>query len=808
MILQQGTHTFTGQAGQLKYRYQQGTSDRRHLLVIFSGFRNKGTLDFGGAAIEAIRHNILWIYDEFGGEGENSYYLLEKGRMVPRDTVLEFLEEVREAYDLTWQNMTFAGFSKGGSAALYFGLTLGAGAVISAVPQFYIGRYVRKNWPKPFDFMRAGKDTDAEQAEMDALMPDLLREHREAPTHVYILTSPADHQLAEEIQPQLENLRGLKNFNLITTESHLITQHNEVTAYNVPEIFGFFQLTAAGLFPQLGETQTKQETSEALARLQRQKREGVAVLEDLKVSSNGRFTLDLVTLIRGVAQPDYSSMYREAQVRAPGQEPHILNLGKKIDPAISRRYVQDTFIDYRTARSVSVRDAGYEIDALPQGISTLHVSMKGKSASSSVQATVTANRPISRCMATNKNAFRALADSKGTSLEVRSLKDFSARQGDFFALDSLELNEANRLSLRGWYAPLGTTIEDWGSAAYYVYLEGAESSYSFPLGMLDRLEEAQKLGLPNSLRKAYFCDIKNEGVDLSDVVEGTYQLHVLMLNKDVLAKSQPIAELDISGAETQPPVAVLGSCIVRDVFNSKFISDWKNRNELTAAAHQSALVSLTSEPYQGPEITASDLDKHSKQCVDEDLSKSVMANLLANPPEWIFIDLFSDARFGVRDVDGRYITDNAWKIGTSSDFATIKNYPVISMHKNPERYLELFRESLRKLRTMLDEAGANTKIALVKVRATEQLRDGLGNVDTMPGPQGVLNSAFEPLEEAFVEELPDATILDLTQHNTWANKNHPWSAYVVHYEQAFYRAEDQAFRNLLGTQRQVRLTIL
>lgn len=73
MHLTTGPHYYYHNGHTLRYRFQRGQSDRLNLLVIFSGFRKKGTLDFGGDAISPIRTNILWIYDEFGFREENAY---------------------------------------------------------------------------------------------------------------------------------------------------------------------------------------------------------------------------------------------------------------------------------------------------------------------------------------------------------------------------------------------------------------------------------------------------------------------------------------------------------------------------------------------------------------------------------------------------------------------------------------------------------------------------------------------------------------------------------------------------------------
>lgn len=804
MLLHNGDHTFEGQNGKLKYKFSKSTSDRRHLLVIFSGFRDKGTLDFG-RALDGIRNNILWIYDEFEEAGENCYYYMAENKTEPRDLVDEFLESVCTSLNLEWSNISVAGFSKGGSAALYYGLRHRVGAVISTVPQFLIGRYVRQSWPAVFDFMRGSEEPDIAQKTLDAVIPQTLAGHADAQTYVYVLTSPADHQYEEEIKPYLGELRQLAHFNLLVSESPLITQHNEVTAYNVPALMSLFQLTADGLYPEFGEVHTSVDASGEIAAAQRSYRQGVANVEQI-MTSGGRLDIKAATFIRGVAQPDYSSMSRELQVVLASGEKTILPLGKGIDKTISRRYVQETFVDYRAASSTTPNHAGYALSAFPEGKSKLSVSMRGKSGSSSVIATVTTLTPQFRHSIDNDFLLLWNSDEDGAEVERRTIRDIPVSWNSFVSIDELHISDEHKFHIHGWFAPLGTTINQWGDALYYLVLANEERSYTFQLGMLDKAKLAQQIDLSATLSKAYVSDIRNQGVDLSQVLTGDYEASLLCVNKDVVARTKKIASLavDTSSLADKPKVGVLGSCIVRDVFNSKFVADWHNRNQLVSAAHQSALVSLASKPYAGEKLDYSDLDKHSVQCVDEDLSKSVIEKLEDETPEFVFIDLFSDARFGVKDVKGSYITDNAWKIGASPAYKKLADAPVISMHNSPEQYLELFEQAAHDLYERLSARGKTTFV-LVKVRATENLRDDSGDVKSMPGPAKILNDAFEKLEQKLAQAVPSLVILDMTDFTEWANKDHPWSAYVVHYEQSYYEALDAKMRELIGTGRRARI---
>lgn len=800
-MLQEGTNTYLTSHGEIKYRFRQGRSDRQHLLVIFSGFRHKGTLDFGGTAINSIQHNILWIYDEFGDPVENSYYLLQGGTFAPRDAVYEFLGEVKTWLGLAYEDMAFAGFSKGGSAALYHGLTLGAGAVISTVPQFAIGSYVKNNWPKVFDTMRAGEDAERELKEMDNLMPELVARQRHAATHVYLLSSHADPQLTEEVQPNLTELRRLRFFNFIVTDSPLITQHIEVTPYNVPNLLALFQLCADKLYPYFGEVEQAVEPN--LVRIDSQKQEptGVAAFEDISVEG-GRIELSLTTLIRGVSQKNWGDTDRKLILKQSEGETELL-LGKVMDENLSRKYLQDTFVDYRAAASVSPRKAGYSISAFPLGESEMYVDLSAKAEGIQVRVPVTAARQRFFHRVEGDSLLVICAGQDAVTAERRNISQMVEEKAAVTELKLMEVLNKNRLRLQGIFAPFGTRISAWGDVSYYLVVEG-EQTYTFSLGMLDRPEETARLGLPEAMRKAYFSDMRGEGVDLSGIANGSYTLRILAINSDAQVKSLPLAMITVgSEADETPTVAVLGSCIVRDVFNSKFIPDWKTRSVLTAAAHQSALVSLASEPAELDTVKISDLDGHSQQCVIEDFSKSVMDKLYETQPEFILVDLFADARFGVAELeDGTFITDNSWKIGASSAYQNLPIKRHVSLDTDEETYLGLFKEALKKLQTKISAIPDYTPtIAIVSVRPARMMRGANGKISENKKATESLNWGFTLLESAVRETLPEAVFLDLTSHTAWANVNHPWSSYVVHYEQGYYDALDGAIRDLTKNQR-------
>ena len=108
------------------------------LIVVFSGFPAKGKSAAYNmvATLEGVSANRLYILDDFGYQNRGAYYLGENGEFSVRDAVLNFLKTFAS------HKTVFCGSSKGGTAAIYFGLLFGADYVIAGAPQYYLGDYL------------------------------------------------------------------------------------------------------------------------------------------------------------------------------------------------------------------------------------------------------------------------------------------------------------------------------------------------------------------------------------------------------------------------------------------------------------------------------------------------------------------------------------------------------------------------------------------------------------------------------------------------------------------------------------------
>lgn len=341
------------------YRSKSGKYDTRHLLIVFSGFGATGefTYDFT-AALTDCPTEVIWIKDDFLGHA--SYYLCAAGNPGVADAVHAFISAQLAERGLSAADCTLLGASKGGSAALYFGLRYGFSNIIAAVPQFRIGSYVRDHWGAVFAHMVPDKSTERTE-QLDGAIADAAAQAT-ADKNIYLISSTGDPQFASQIEPNLGLLRGLGNFNLIMANSALVTQHNQVTGYCVPIILSLVNALTYGLAPRFAR--------ETLA--VRTPRDNTApslvphvALRQARFSGH-RFFPEGISVIRGVPCPDYADI-RLTMILKAGASTIELPLAKGNKSGLTRELYDGTMVAYDKGWFCTAQYKGVDIGFVPPG---------------------------------------------------------------------------------------------------------------------------------------------------------------------------------------------------------------------------------------------------------------------------------------------------------------------------------------------------------------------------------------------------------------------------------------------------------
>lgn len=231
----------------IHYRYKPASVDNQHLLIVMSGFNLPDPTIYDFTLLQHTQSAVLWIKDDFNGLP--AYYLCNNMNFEIEHGVSQLIRSVIEL--TTPSNVSIVGASKGGSAALYFGVRHNIKNIITAVPQFYLGDYAATMWPNVGDAMM-GSTTPAAISLLNKLLPNAIRRDRQTDKNIYLFTALADYQREQEILPQLELLEKYQNFNLIESASPCITHHNEVTRYNLNLILALIYQLEQEIIPRWG----------------------------------------------------------------------------------------------------------------------------------------------------------------------------------------------------------------------------------------------------------------------------------------------------------------------------------------------------------------------------------------------------------------------------------------------------------------------------------------------------------------------------------------------------------------------------
>lgn len=233
----------------LEYRFAHAKNGNRHLVVVFANLNAPGEWGWANGVLDKTRANILWIRDQF--DGHNSYYLCKEMDFSLEQSVIGLISRVMNALELTPDQCTMYGSSKGGTAALHFGLRYGFRNIVASVPQFRIGTFVRESMPGAARLMM-GEVTEEKVQLLDSVLADTVRTSTNRDANIYLISSPQDEQYARHVEPYLGLFQGYANFNFVYNDSPLIAGHGKVTLRNLPTMMGLLNLLVDGVTPRIG----------------------------------------------------------------------------------------------------------------------------------------------------------------------------------------------------------------------------------------------------------------------------------------------------------------------------------------------------------------------------------------------------------------------------------------------------------------------------------------------------------------------------------------------------------------------------
>ena len=194
---------------EFKYIFKESKYDCKYMIVVFSGFAATGnfTYDFRNALKDAFAA-VLWIKDDFFGNC--CYYYSYKNENIDH-SINQFILKKAEEKGFLKENIIVSGFSKGGTAAIYYGVKYNYSYIISTVPQLKVATYNLQSHRDILLHMLGENYSEVDFLKLDNAIIDHVIKDDKVDKNIYLLTSKADKQYKDQLEPYLHYFNKYKN---------------------------------------------------------------------------------------------------------------------------------------------------------------------------------------------------------------------------------------------------------------------------------------------------------------------------------------------------------------------------------------------------------------------------------------------------------------------------------------------------------------------------------------------------------------------------------------------------------------------
>lgn len=207
----------------IRYYYEKAKFyNKKKLIVVFSSFSNGNPKYNYIATLKTIDCNKLFILDDYGVKG--SYYLGVNGNLDIENSVISLITKIMSENSIDFKDVIVAGSSKGGTAALYYGLKYNFGNIIAGAPQYKIGTYLCDLSIKDYANSIFGDTTEASRIKYDNLIR--INASTNKNSKINILTGEGDPQY-KKVLKEFENIIKEYNLNASITKCD-ISKHSEI----------------------------------------------------------------------------------------------------------------------------------------------------------------------------------------------------------------------------------------------------------------------------------------------------------------------------------------------------------------------------------------------------------------------------------------------------------------------------------------------------------------------------------------------------------------------------------------------------
>lgn len=238
-------------------------------------------------------------------------------------------------------------------------------------------------------------------------------------------------------------------------------------------------------------------------------------------------------------------------------------------------------------------------------------------------------------------------------------------------------------------------------------------------------------------------------------------------------------------------LAVFGSCISRDNFNSRFNPEWRRWYAIGPTANQSTMIALMAPPVEAAWAPIGDMTDYDRWNVGADLTRSPLTELAEAQPDYLVLDFFGDVHFGTLTLpDGGVVTDNRWKLHRTDLYAALtpeQRAETLRWQDDEEAYVAAWTAALDRFVAYLAEHTPQTRVIVHHGFDVEQVAPAEGFPNARDGQKAIqrANAMWRRLN-TLAAERPGWRAIDLRDEWYPTAEDHPWGPSPVHYQLDYY----------------------
>lgn len=178
------------------------------LVIVFSACTRKGLKARYNyvKTLDGLGCNRLYILDDYARDHRGSYYMGHDFKFNEETAVEELIKKV--ITELNPKKTVFCGSSKGGYAALNFGIKFDDSYMVVGGPQYFLASYLRNGNEYALEHI-VGERTPDKEEKLDTYLREKLQNNDKRNSQkIYIHYSNKEHTYEEHIKAMLADLKS------------------------------------------------------------------------------------------------------------------------------------------------------------------------------------------------------------------------------------------------------------------------------------------------------------------------------------------------------------------------------------------------------------------------------------------------------------------------------------------------------------------------------------------------------------------------------------------------------------------------